>query len=105
MVICAITTVSTSVETIPNHRLATRSRLTLGSTRWAASLVMSVTTPSAGVSRMLTENAALTAPKAAAIPASGWRPTLMNAAAASGTSTRYPASLATDDTMPTNTMM
>ena len=102
---CVITTVRNSVETIPNQRLATRSRLTVGSTSCAASLVMSVTTPSAGVSRMLTANAALTAPNAAATPASGCRPTLMNAAAASGTSTRYPASEATDDTIPTNTMM
>ena len=63
-----MTTVRNSVETIPNQRLATRSILTVGSTSWAASLVMSVTTPSAGVSRMLTANAALTAPKAAATP-------------------------------------
>jgi hypothetical protein len=44
--------------------------------------------PSTGVIRMLTRNAAATAAKAAASPASGWRPTLMNAAAASGISTR-----------------
>ena len=88
VVISVMTIVKKIVETIPNQRLATRSRLTLGSTSCADSLAMSVTTPSAGVSRMLTENAALTAPKPAAMPASGCRPTLMNAAAARGISTK-----------------
>jgi len=88
VVTSVITTVRNRVETIPNQRFETRSSWTVGSTSWAASLAMSVTTPSAGVSRMLTENAALTAPKPAAIPASGCRPTLMNATAASGISTR-----------------
>ena len=88
VVTSVITTVRKSVETIPNHRFDTRSRFTLGSTSCAASLAMSVTTPSAGVSRMFTEKAALTAPKPAAMPASGCLPTLMNATAASGISTR-----------------
>lgn len=77
----------------------------LGSTSCADSFAMSVTTPSAGVMRTFTPNAALTAPNAAAMPASGWRPTLMNATAASGMRTRYPASEATLETIPTKTMM
>ena len=49
---------------------------------------MSVITASAGTIRMFTLKAALTAPKPAAMPASGLRPTLRNAVAASGISTR-----------------
>jgi hypothetical protein len=88
VVTSAITTVRNSVEPTPNHRLLTRSTSTPGSTSAAASLVMSVMTASAGTIRMFTLNAALTAPNPAAMPASGWRPTLRNAVAASGISTR-----------------
>ena len=52
------------------------------------SLVTSVMMPSAGVIRMLTKNAALTPAYAAAMPTSGLRPMLANAAAPSGISTR-----------------
>ena len=43
--------------------------------------------------------------QAAAMPASGWRPTLLNAAAPSGISTRYPASEAMEEMMPSKMMM
>ncbi len=59
-----------------------------GFSRWMASLVISVRMPSSGLISTLTPKAAATPAKEAARPASGWRPTLMNAAAASGISTR-----------------
>jgi hypothetical protein len=49
-----------------------------------ASFVTSVSTASTGVIRKLTPKPALTPAKPAAMPASGWRPMLMNAAAPSG---------------------
>ncbi len=88
VVTSAITIVRKIVQPAPKKRLATRSILVFGSTSDAASLVMSVMTASAGTIRMLTPKAALTAPKPAAIPASGLRPTLRKAVAASGISTR-----------------
>ena len=56
----------------------------LGSAMAMASLVTSVSRPSSGAMRMLTAKPALTPAYAAASPASGWRPTVRNAAAASG---------------------
>ena len=87
-VISAMTMVSMITEAIENQTLAARSIEIAGLTRWIASLVISVRMPSTGTIRMLTRNAAATAAKAAASPASGCRPTLMNAAAASGIRTR-----------------
>ena len=52
------------------------------------SFVISVRTPSSGVIRKLTPNPAATPANAAAMPASGLRPTLLNAAAPRGMSTR-----------------
>ena len=60
----------------------------LGATPAMISLVTSVMIPSAGVMRMLTKNDALTPAYAAAMPTSGLRPRLANAAAPSGMSTR-----------------
>ena len=54
----------------------------------AASFVISVSTPSSGVIRTFTPKPAATPAKAAAIPASGLRPTLLKAAAPNGISTR-----------------
>ncbi len=90
---------------MPNHRFAVRSIETDGSTRAIASFVISVRTASVGVMRKLTPNPAATPAKAAASPASGCRPTLRNAAAPSGMSTRYPASDAMLETTPRSTMM
>ena len=53
----------------------------------------------------LTPNPAATPANAAAIPASGFLPTLLNAAAPSGISTRYPASEATLESDAEETMM
>jgi hypothetical protein len=79
--------------------------LAFGSTRPDASLVISVRTPSSGVMRKFTPNPAATPANAAAIPASGLRPTLLNATAPRGISTRYPASEATLEIIPSSTMM
>ena len=49
-----------------------------------ASFAISVIMASVGVSTMLTMKIVATPAKPAANPASGWRPTLANAAAASG---------------------
>ncbi len=51
----------------------------------------------------LTPNPAATPANAAAIPASGLRPTLLNAAAPRGINTRYPASEAMLESTPVNT--
>jgi hypothetical protein len=50
--------------------------------------VISVSTPSSGVIRKLTPKPAATPAKAAAIPAKGFRPTLLKAAAPRGIRTR-----------------
>src|SRR5215471_12063965 len=71
----------------------------------AASFVISVRTPSSGVIRKLTPKPAATPAKAAAMPAKGLRPTLLNAAPPSGISTRYPASEAMLEMIPSSTMM
>ncbi len=71
-----------------NQKLDVRSMFLLGSTMWIASLVMPTRMPSIGTMKMLTRNTDATAAKAAPRPASGWRPTLRKAAAASGISTR-----------------
>ena len=88
----AVTKVSTTVtkiaEAIPKNRLAARSMLASGPASAAASLVISVSTPSSGVIRKFTPKPAATPANAAAIPASGWRPTLMKATAPRGISTR-----------------
>src|SRR5262245_16655769 len=55
--------------------------------------------------RKLTPKPAATPANAAAIPASGLRPTLLNAAAPRGISTRYPASEATLERTPIATMI
>ena len=81
-------TVRTTTETSENHRLAVRSMLSDGLVRLIASLVISVRMPSTGTIRTFTRKAEATAAKAAASPASGWRPTLRKAAAASGINTR-----------------
>ncbi len=83
-----MTMVSMIVEPIPNHRLAVMSIDRAGSTNAIDSLAISVRTASVGVMRKFTPKPAATPAKAAAMPASGWRPTLMNAAAPSGMSTR-----------------
>ena len=77
-----------SVEPIPNHRLAVRSIDPAGSTRWIDSLVISVSTASVGVTSTFTPKPPATPANAAAMPASGCRPTLANAAAPRGMSTR-----------------
>ena len=82
------TTATKIVEAMPKYRFAARSIVASGSTRPLASFVISVRTPSSGVIRKFTPNPAATPAKAAAIPASGWRPTLRNAAAPSGIRTR-----------------
>jgi hypothetical protein len=71
----------------------------------AASFVISVSTPSSGVIRKLTPKPAATPANAAATPASGFRPTLLNAAPPNGISTRYPASEAMLEMIPSSTMM
>ena len=81
-------TVSTIVDAMPKYRLAVMSIVRPGSTRPMASLVISVSTASVGVMSTLTPNPPATPAKAAAMPAIGWRPTLWNAAAPSGMSTR-----------------
>ena len=82
------TTVTKSAEAIPKNRFAARSISRPGSASAAASLVISVSTPSSGVIRKFTPKPAATPANAAAIPASGLRPTLMKATAPSGISTR-----------------
>ena len=67
--------------------------------------MISVRTPSSGVIRKFTPKPEATPANAAAIPASGLRPTLLNAAAPRGISTRYPASDATLERMPMKTMI
>ncbi len=76
------------VDPIPNHKLAVMSIERLGSTSAMESLVISVITASVGVMRKFTPKPPATPANAAAMPASGWRPTLMKAAAPSGMSTR-----------------
>ena len=97
--------VSSTTEPIENQTLAARSIDRFGFTSRMASLVISVRMPSTGTISTFTRKAEATAAKAAASPASGCRPTLMKAAAASGISTRYPASAAMEETMPTKTRM
>ena len=81
-------TVSMPVDAMPNHRFAVRSIDFDGSTRAIDSLVISVSTASVGVISRLTPNPRATPANAAAMPASGCRPTLANATAPSGISTR-----------------
>ncbi len=76
--------VTKSAEAMPKNRFAARSMLASGSASADASLVISVRTPSSGVIRKFTPKPAATPAKAAAIPASGLRPTLRNAAAPRG---------------------
>ena len=77
------------VEPIPKYRLAAMSMCGVpGPARPAESLVISVSTPSSGVIRKFTPKPAATPANAAAMPARGWRPTLRNAAAPRGISTR-----------------
>ena len=82
------TNVTKSAEAIPKYRFAARSISASGSASADASLVISVSTPSSGVIRKFTPKPAATPANAAAIPASGLRPTLLNATAPSGISTR-----------------
>ncbi len=88
VVTIASSTVSTIVDPIPKYRFAVMSIDCAGLTRWMASLVISVRIASVGVTSRLTPKPPATPANAAAMPASGWRPTLMNAAAPSGISTR-----------------
>ena len=76
-----------SAEAMPKNRFAARSISASGSTSADASLVISVSTPSSGVIRKFTPKPAATPANAAAMPASGLRPTLMNATAPRGIST------------------
>ena len=55
-----MTIATKKVDTIENHRLAVRSIERLGSARWIASLVTSVSRPSSGVINTLTAKPALT---------------------------------------------
>ncbi len=98
------TSVTNSAEAMPKNRFAARSMCALGSASADASLVISVSTPSSGVIRKFTPKPAATPANAAAIPATGFRPTLLNATAPRGISTRYPASEATLETMPRSTI-
>jgi hypothetical protein len=80
------TIVTKIVEAIPKYRLLARSM-------WFSllplvSFVISTSTPSSGVIRKFTPNPAATPANAAASPASGFRPTLLKAAAPNGMSTR-----------------
>ena len=93
------------VEAIPKYRFAARSIDRFGSTSALASFVISVRTPSSGVIRKLTPKPAATPANAAAMPASGLRPTLLNAAAPRGISTRYPASEAMLERTPMKMMI
>ena len=90
---------------MPKYRFAARSIERSGSTSALASFVISVRTPSSGVIRKLTPKPAATPANAAAIPASGLRPTLLNAAAPRGISTRYPASEAMLESTPMKMMI
>jgi hypothetical protein len=92
-------------DTIENHRFAVSPIASPLLAAGNASLVNSVSTASSGLMSMFTVNAPATAANPAAIPASGCRPRLRNAIPANGISTRYPASAATLDKIPTNTMM
>ncbi len=94
------TIVTKIVEAIPKYRFAARSIDCSGSTSAVASFVISVSTPSSGVIRKLTPKPAATPANAAAMPASGFRPTLLNATAPRGISTRYPASEAMLESTP-----
>jgi hypothetical protein len=85
-VMMVMTIVMKIVEPMPKKRFAARSMCLLAAP--AASLVISVRTPSSGVIRKLTPKPAATPANAAAMPASGFRPTLLNAAAPSGIRTR-----------------
>ena len=87
-VISATTSVIRITEAAENQRFAVSEMLRFGSTMWIASFVIPWRMPSMGTMTTLTRNTAATAANAAASPASGWRPTLMKAAAASGISTR-----------------
>ena len=80
------TNVTKIVEPMPKNRFAARSMW--WPPRRLASFVISVSTPSSGVIRKFTPNPAATPANAAAIPASGLRPTLLKAAAPSGIRTR-----------------
>ena len=100
-----MTRVTRIVEAMPKYRFAARSIELSGSTSPLASFVISVRTPSSGVIRKLTPNPAATPANAAAMPASGLRPTLLKAAAPSGINTRYPASEATLERTPMKMMI
>ena len=73
---------------MPKKRFAARSISAFGSASAEASLVISVRTPSSGVIRKFTPKPAATPANAAAMPATGLRPTLLNATAPSGINTR-----------------
>ncbi len=77
-----------NVETTAKNQFAVTSMVRDGSTSAIDSFATSVMIPSIGAIRMLTPNAAPTPAKPAARPASGCRPMLWKAAAASGISTR-----------------
>ena len=76
------------VETTAKKKLAVTSIVADGSTRAIDSFATSVMIPSIGAISRLTPNAAPTPAKPAARPASGCRPMLWKAAAASGIRTR-----------------
>jgi hypothetical protein len=81
-------TAITMDEAIMKKRLPTGVICCDGSTDRIASFVTSTSSASVGVTKMLTRKTAATPLKPAASPASGCRPRLWNAAAASGTRTR-----------------
>ena len=78
----------TITEATENQRFAVSVMFRFASTMWIASFVISVRMPSTGTMKTFTRNTDATAANPAASPASGWRPTLMKAAAARGISTR-----------------
>ena len=100
MVTSRATVVSSSVDTMPKYQFWVTS-IGCMPAAVSTSLVISVSMLSLGVIRMLAPNAAPTPANAPASPASGCRPTVRKAAAASGTRIRYPASVATEESTPT----
>ena len=87
VVTIAATVARTRLETTEKKKLAT---IVMGSppASWIDSFVISVIIASDGVMSRFTPKIAPTPAKAAAMPASGWRPTLRKAAAPSGTRMR-----------------
>ena len=84
----ASSTVSIAADPMPNHKLAVRSIDLAGSTRWMDSLVISVSTASSGVISTFTPKLAGHAGESRGHAGQRMAPTLLNATAPSGISTR-----------------